>query len=289
MTVFEFTIYIFLISYATGIFGSLTGLGGGIVITPVLVLFFKIDIHYAMGASLVAVIATSSGAALSFVRSNLTNVKIGMFLEMGAVIGAIIGALIVRFVPVSLISIILGVVLLISVWFSLQRHVKTLKSSLNTEPNIPENLPEHPWAQRLGLEGQYKVNGKLQHYQVYRLPLGLFLMTIAGTLSGLLGIGSGALKVLAMDLAMGLPYKVSTSTSNFMIGMTAAASMGVYFNSGYINAEITFPVMLGVLLGALTGGRILISADVKILRMIFAFVVVILAIQMILKGFGLII
>jgi len=274
MTVIAFTMALFCVSYVAGLFGALTGLGGGIVIVPVLVLLFKIDIRLAMGASLLSVMATSSGAALTFLKHHYTNVKVGMFLETGAIVGAIVGALLVKVVPVGLISIIFGLVLISSIWISLKHH-----------RGHPSTKPSHPWAVRLGLDGHYYTD---QHehksYNIYRVPLGLSLMTVAGGLSGLLGIGSGALKVLALDLAMGLPYKVSTSTSNFMIGMTASASMGVYLTSGYISPELAFPVMLGVLMGAFTGSRILVLANVKMLRMLFDTVVLLLAIQMIYKG-----
>jgi len=264
MTVLEFSIILFLVAYLAGFLGSLTGLGGGIIIVPILVLLFKIDIRYAMGASLIAVITTSSGAALAFIKNHYTNIKIGMLLETSAIFGAIIGALLVRVIPVEFVSVIFGVVLIFAVWFSLKRH----KDHLLTKPS-------HPWALRLGLGGDY---------QVRHVPLGLGLMTIAGALSGLLGIGSGALKVLAMDLAMNLPYKVSTSTSNFMIGMTGAASVGIYFSSGYINPELSFPIIPGVFLGSVMGSKILLFANVRILKIIFSVVILMLSVQMIYKG-----
>lgn len=265
MTNLEFSCILFLVSYSSGLFGALTGLGGGIIIVPVLVLLFGIDIRFAMGASLISVIATSSAAALTFIRNHYTNIKIGMFLETGAVFGAIIGAFLVRFISVDFISILLGAVLILSVWLSRKRYAE----------QTTYDAPSHPWALRLGLEESYKV---------YQVPFALGLLTIAGGLSGLLGIGSGALKVLAMDLAMKLPYKVATSTSNFMIGITAAASIGIYFSAGYMNPELSFPVMLGVLAGAFMGSKLLLLVHVRNLRTLFNCIVLILALQLLYKG-----
>jgi len=273
MTNLEFSFALFFVAYFAGLIGALTGLGGGVILVPILVILFKIDLRYAMGASLVSVIATSSGAALTFMQHHYTNLKIGMFLEIGAVLGALIGALLVKFIPTPIISIIFGIVLLLSILLSLKRHeAVTAKTS-------------HPWAKYLSLEGHHLTQTGLQKYPVFRVPLGFSLMTLAGALSGLLGIGSGALKVLSLDLAMGLPYKVATSTSNFMIGMTAAASAGIYLSSGYIYPEIIFPVVLGVLIGALMGSKILIQAKPKRLRILFSIIIFFLALQMMYKGF----
>jgi len=273
MTNLTFSLALFAIAYFAGFIGALTGLGGGVIIVPSLVLLFNIDFKLAMGASLISVIATSSGAALTFLQNNFTNMKLGMFLEIGAISGAIVGALLVKFVPISIISIIFGMVLLFSSWFSIARREE-----------IESAQSSHPWTKRLSLDGTYPTSHGLKTYPVLRVPLGFSLMTLAGLLSGLLGIGSGALKVLSLDLAMGLPYKVSASTSNFMIGMTAAASAGIYFSSGYINPEICFPVLLGVLLGAIVGSKVLIYEKPRRLRMIFVFIIFLLALQMIYNG-----
>lgn len=278
MSNFEFTLILFAIAYFAGVIGALTGLGGGVIIVPALVIFFKIDLRYAIGASLISVIATSSGAALTFMRQHYTNLKIGMFLEVGAILGAMLGAILIHYLPLPIIAIIFGIVLLVSIGLSLRRTKEQV--SVQRE----QILPPSKLRRFLSLSGQFQSEKGLETYQIVRLPLGFGLMTLAGILSGLLGIGSGALKVLSLDLAMGLPYKVATSTSNFMIGMTAAASAGIYFSKGYIDPEMTFPTMLGVLLGAMTGSRILISAKPERLRILFAFIIFVMAIQMIYKG-----
>ena len=273
MTILELSILLLITAYIAGLVGSLTGLGGGMIVIPVLVLLFNIDIHYAMGASLISVIATSSGSSAAYLREGYTNLKVGMFLEVGAVLGAIVGAYLTAYLSVHVISIVFGIVMLFSAFFSLAR-----------KNEVSFDQPSHPWAVKLGLEGSYPSSRGIQAYKVQRVPLALGLMTTAGSLSGLLGIGSGAVKVLAMDLAMRLPYKVSTTTSNFLIGITAATSVGIYYKHGYIDPAITFPVLLGVLAGALTGARILSNTRSKNLRIIFSFVIAILAAEMMYKG-----
>ncbi len=274
MDTYAFSSSLFLVSYGAGMLGSLTGLGGGVVLVPVLVLLFHVNIHYAMGASLVSVIATSSGAAAAFIREGYTNLRVGMFLEVAAVLGALVGAFVAAMLSAGPISIIFGVVLLVSAYLSFQRK----------DDSQPDH-PSHPWAVRLRMEDSYPTPGGVNHYRVYNVPAAFGLMGVAGTLSGLLGIGSGAVKVLAMDQAMRLPYKVSTTTSNFMIGITAAASAGVYFAHGYIDPGLTMPVMLGVLVGALTGARVLNGANSHGLRMIFSLVILALGIEMVYDGF----
>lgn len=274
MTDLVFSLLILVVSYFAGILGALTGLGGGIVIIPALVLLFDVNIHYAMGASLISVIATSSGTAMAYLKEGYTNLRIGVFLETGAVLGALVGAYLVYYFPTSIIAIILGVVLIFSAYFSIRRQeeVEPAKTS-------------HPWAVALQLDGQYPTPAGEKSYHVQNVPLGLGLLTFAGLMSGLLGIGGGALKVLAMDQAMRLPYKVSTTTSNFIIGITATVSCGIYFAHGYINPVITFPVLLGVVAGAYSGAKILTKMKTRTLRLIFAWVILIIAIQMIYKGF----
>lgn len=277
MTTTLFLLLVFLVSMAAGLLGVLTGLGGGVVLIPALVLLFRVDIHFAMGASLIAVITTSSAAAPTFMSRGLSNLRIGLFLESAAVVGAIVGALLVAFVPTSLIGVILGVVLLYSSYLSLRQR-----------DDIVSNEPSDPLAVRLHMEGEYPATDGTRPYRVYSLFAGTGLLGVAGLLSGLLGIGSGAVKVLAMDRIMRLPYKISTTTSNFIIGITAAASAGVYFGRGYIDPGLTMPVMLGVLAGAMFGARVLIRARSKILRIVFVIVIAILGVQMILKSvFGL--
>ena len=269
MNTIEFSGWIFLSSVLAGLLGALTGLGGGVVIVPVLTIIFHIDIRYAIGASLVSVIATSSGAAAAYVREGFSNVRIGMFLEIATTLGALLGAYLTMIVSTHAIGIIFGVVLLYSAYASLKKHPDETRK----QPN--------PLALKLRLQGSYPSPTGPESYVAQNVPAGFSLMFLAGTLSGLLGIGSGAVKVLAMDQAMRLPFKVSTTTSNFMIGVTAAASAGIYLSRGYISPGLAMPVMLGVLSGSLAGSRILVHANVKTLRMIFAVVIVLLGIEMI--------
>jgi hypothetical protein len=273
MNIFEFTSLVAIGSFLAGLLGALTGLGGGVVVVPMLALLFHVDIRYAIGASLVSVIATSSGAAAAYVREGYSNIRIGMFLETATTIGAIAGAAIALRVPTSAIAIVFGVVLLYSAYLSSrhrEEHGPQMKSS---------NL-----AEKLRLSGTYPTPEGKQPYAVTGVPAGYSLMFGAGVLSGLLGIGSGAVKVLAMDQAMKIPFKVSTTTSNFMIGVTAAASAGLYLSRGYIAPGITMPVMLGVLAGSMIGARVLVKAKVKALRYLFAIVIVALGIEMIFYG-----
>ncbi len=274
LTILTFSIILFIVAYSAGLVGALTGLGGGVVLIPILVLLFHVNIHYAMGASLISVIATSSGTAIAYLREGFTNIRIGMFLEMGAVIGALVGAALVAQISPGIIAIIFGFVLFFSSYLTWKHKERADVSS----------IPSHPWADFLKLNDSYSVTDKNISYNVQNVPLALAILTIAGGLSGLLGIGAGALKVLAMDQAMQLPYKVATTTSNFIIGITAAVSAGVYFAHGYIDPRLTFPVMVGVLLGAFTGARILAKIRNRHLRMIFSIVIFALALEMIYKG-----
>ncbi len=273
MNVLEFTALIGLGAFAAGLLGSLTGLGGGVVIVPLLVLC-KVDIHYAMGASLVSVIATSSGAAAAYVKEGYSNIRIGMFLEVATTIGAVSGALLLTEIQsAAAISVVFGVVLIVSAYLSLRPH---------PEPKA-DAVPD-PLASRLRFDGDYPTPGGRRAYHVYHVSAGFVLMYVAGVLSGLLGIGSGAFKVLAMDQVMRIPFKVSTTTSNFMIGVTAAASAGIYLRSGYIDPGLAMPVMLGVLTGSLLGARVLMTARTIVLRRLFAAVILALAVQMIYNG-----
>ncbi|MGB9416224.1 MAG: sulfite exporter TauE/SafE family protein [Acidobacteriaceae bacterium] len=270
MTVLTFTLALFGTSIIAGLLGALTGLGGGVVVVPVLALLFHVDIRYAIGASLVSVIATSSGAAAAYVREGFSNIRIGMFLEIATTLGALVGAYLTAMVSTKAIGIVFGIVLLYSAIASFRGHHEDV-------------APQHTGglADRLRLEGEYPAEGGLKAYVAQRVPAGFGIMFLAGGLSGLLGIGSGAVKVLAMDQAMRLPFKVSTTTSNFMIGVTAAASAGIYISRGYILPSLAMPVMLGVLGGSLLGSRILVRARVSTLRMLFAIVIVALGVEMI--------
>jgi uncharacterized protein len=267
-----FSSLVFAAATAAGFIGSLTGLGGGVVITPVLALLFHVDLRYAMGASLVSVIATSSGAASAYVREGFSNVRIGLLLEIATTSGAIAGAVIAAHTPIAALSIIMGVVLLFSAYSSTRPHPDHLATTTD------------PLARQFRLNGEYPGKAGPKQYGVQRVKAGFSMMFGAGVTSGLLGIGSGALKVIAMDRLMRIPFKVSTATSNFMIGVTAAASAGVYLRRGWIVPDVTMPVVLGVLLGSLLGARWLSAAPVKSLRLLFAVVVGILAIEMIYGG-----
>jgi uncharacterized membrane protein YfcA len=273
LTILEFTAAVAAVSFLAGLLGSLTGLGGGVVLVPLLTLLFKVDIRYAIGASLVSVIATSSGAASAYVREGFSNIRIGMFLEIATTLGALAGAFVAHLIPTNAIAVIFGAVLLYSAILSRRPR-----------PVAARNLPPDPLATRLRMNGNFPDVEGIRHYNVQRVPTGFSLMFGAGTLSGLLGIGSGAVKVLAMDQAMRIPFKVSTTTSNFMIGVTAAASAGVYLNRGYIDPGLSMPVVLGVLLGSFLGTRILVKAETKVLRLIFSLVILVLGAQMIYKG-----
>lgn len=275
MTQLDFAALAFVGSLFAGFLGSLAGLGGGVVIVPMLVLGFHVDVHYAIGASLISVIGTSSGAqaAHGHGKEGFSNTRIGLFLEIATTIGAICGAFLSTNTPTKWIAIIFGAVLLYSAFFSLRPRKQTLSE-----------CPPDAIAARLRLVGSYPEGGKMVPYAARRVPLGFGLMLGAGTLSGLLGIGSGAVKVLAMDEAMQVPFKVSTATSNFMIGVTAAASAGVYLSKGYINPEVAMPVTIGVLIGSLIGARFLVKAKVKLVRVIFALVIALLGVEMIFNG-----
>jgi uncharacterized membrane protein YfcA len=274
MTIQLLTVLLGLLSLAAGFLGALTGLGGGVVIVPVLTLVFGVDIRYAIGASLVSVIATSSGAASAYLREGYTNMRVGMLLEIATTLGAITGAFVATLVSARAIAVVFGLVLLYSAF----------ASSRPRPPHDPETDRPDPLATRLRLDGSFPTPEGSRHYHVRHLPAGFGLMGVAGVLSGLLGIGSGALKVLAMDQVMRLPFKVSTTTSNFMIGVTAAASAGVYLHRGYVDPGLAMPVMLGVLAGSLLGARVLAGAATRWLRLVFAVIVVVLALEMIGNG-----
>jgi len=273
MTILTFSALVFIGSIVAGLLGALTGLGGGIVVIPMLTLLFGVDIRYAAGAALISVIATSSAAASSYVRDGYSNLRIGMFLEVATTVGAVLGALLTGHLRTTTIAVIFGVVLLVSAALSLRDHAPA-------DPNEPAD----PLARRLRLDSDYPTPQGRVAYHVHGVPPAFGLMFLAGGLSGLLGIGSGAVKVLALDRAMRLPFKVSTTTSNFMIGVTAAASAGVYLSHGYIDPGLAMPVMLGVLVGALAGAKVLARAHSQALRVVFAVAIGAMGVQMIWNG-----
>ena len=275
MNVVEFTFLVWAGSLIAGFLGALTGLGGGVVLVPLLTIFFHVDLRYAIGASLVSVIATSSGSAAAYVKEGFSNIRIGMFLEIATTLGALGGAYLTAKVPASAIAIIFGLMLLYSAYVSRR-----------TRPRTDIEMPPDPLATKLKMNGTFPDTSGIRSYNVYRVPEGFGVMFGAGVLSGLLGIGSGALKVVGMDQAMKIPFKVSTTTSNFMIGVTAAASAGVYLSRGYIDPALAMPVMLGVLVGSLMGTRVLVKTQTKLLRLVFSGVIVLLGFEMLLKGIG---
>lgn len=270
-----FSIILFLGAMFAGMLGSLTGLGGGVVVIPLLTLGFGVDMRYAIGAALITSIATSSGAAAAYIKERFTNTRLGMFLEVATTTGAVVGAMVAMYLPTNYIAILFGFVLIFSGAMSVRKK--------NTLPD--GELKADAWATKLKLNSSFPdKNGEVQ-YNVQNVAGGYALMTLAGILSGILGIGSGALKVLAMDTMMKIPFKVSTTTSNFMVGVTAAASAVIYWQRGYIAPGLAFPIVSGVLLGAFFGAKILMKANVQTLRMIFCAVITVIAIQMIYNGF----
>lgn len=258
---------------SAGLLGSLTGLGGGVVIIPLLTLGFSVPMHYAIGASLISVIGTSSGAAAAFVKEGFTNVRIGMFLEIATTTGAIGGALISGMLNANTIGIIFASILILTVILNLRK-----------KPDHQEPLIEGSLEHKLQLYGTFPDKGVIKSYAARNTISGFFMMAFAGVMSGLLGIGSGALKVLAMDNLMKLPFKVSTTTSNFMIGVTAVASSLIYFQRGEIIPVIVAPVLIGVVLGSYIGSKTLMVSQTKKLKIVFAVVVSILSIYMMYNG-----
>ncbi len=273
MTTWSFTLYLLVGSLLAGAVGALVGMGGGIILVPMLILLFHVNAHYAVGASLISVIATSSGGTAAYIREGYTNVRIGMFLVVAASAGGILGALVAGRLSTTTITAVFGIVLLFCAFLSWRRQEEGELLA-----------PSDTLAQRLHLEGSYPTVEGWHPYKVYHVVTGFCMMLLAGVLSGLLGIGAGAVNVLSMDQVMHLPYKVSSATSNFMIGITAAASAGVYLGSGFIDPSLTMPVMLGVFLGAMMGARYLTQAKSRSLRMFFSVLVLIMAIEMIYRG-----
>lgn len=273
MSTILFILVVLIGSYGAGLIGSLTGLGGGFLIIPLLTLALNVDIHYAIGASLVSVIATSSGSASAFVREGITNMRLGMFLEIATTSGAFCGAILAVYIPTHYIAILFGLILISSAIISIRKKIRFASNERSV------------LAEKLKLNGSYPSSDGTISYNVTHVGAGFLMMIFAGIISGLLGIGSGALKVIAMDNIMRIPFKVSTTTSNFMIGVTASASAVVYLQRGYITPGVSMPVVIGVLAGAFTGSKILVqSTSSKWLRYVFAIVISVIAVQMIYHG-----
>lgn len=276
MTPLQFVLLVFAVSVIAGMLGSLLGLGGGIIVIPALTLLFKIDIRYAVGASIVSVIATSSGAAAAYVREHMPNIRVAMFLELATTSGALTGAYLAGIIGGRALYVIFGVVLAYSAMAMFRKR----------HQDLSQQVAPDRWADSLRLHGAYYDEAASEQvcYQVTGTRVGLLLMYVAGIVSGLLGIGSGALKVPAMDLSMHLPIKVSSATSNFMIGVTAAASAGAYFMRGDINPIVAAPVAAGVLLGATVGSRLLGRLRSATVRVAFVAVLLWISLQMLYKG-----
>jgi uncharacterized membrane protein YfcA len=270
MTTLSFVFFLWAGSLIAGLLGALTGLGGGVVIVPLLVFGFGVDIRYAMGASLISVIATSSGASAAYVKEGYSNLRIGMFLEIATTLGALLGAYLAVRLATNLIGVLFGAVLILSAFLSFRE-----------KPEQVHDVKPDRLAHRLNMDSDYPTPEGRKSYHVRNVPGGFAVMFGAGALSGLLGIGSGAFKVLAMDQVMKIPFKVSTTTSNFMIGVTAAASAGIYLRKGFIDPVLAMPVVLGVLIGSLIGTRVLVRAKSYWLRIVFSLVIVALGIEMI--------
>jgi len=276
MTPLAFVLVCLFSSVVAGFLGSLLGLGGGFIVIPVLTLVLKVDIRYAIGASIVSVIATSSGAAAAYVRERMTNLRVAMLLEVATTLGALTGGYLAGRIGGRWLFVAFGLVMIYSALMMLRKR---------REGGASEDLPA-PWADYLRLRGSYydyALNREIA-YRVVRARIGLALMYVAGVMSGLLGIGSGMLKVPAMDLAMRLPIKVSTATSNFMIGVTAAASAGMYFARGDVNPFIAGPVAAGVLIGATVGSHVMGQLHSRRIRLAFAVIVLCVSLQMVYKG-----
>lgn len=273
MTILAFTLILLAASYCAGLLGSLTGLGGGVVVIPVLTLCFGVDFHYAVGAALVASIATSSGSGSAYVKEGVTNIRLGMFLEIATTIGAVCGAAVAIYLNSNTIAIIYGSVLVLTAAMQ-QRRKSDHDGVVGSE-----------MARRLKLFGSWpQKDGTMKQYQLRHVGGGFSVMYVAGVLSGIIGIGSGVLKVIAMDGIMKVPFKVSTTTSNFMMGVTACASAVIYVQRGNIVPGMACPVMIGVLFGALTGAKLLKRLDVRLLRRIFCIVILMVAANMIYQG-----
>ncbi|BDZ30522.1 sulfite exporter TauE/SafE family protein [Lactiplantibacillus sp. WILCCON 0030] len=263
-----------------GVFGAILGIGGGMIITPILTLAMGLDIKYAIGASIIAVIATSSGSTIAYLKDEMLNLRVAMFLEIATTVGAVLGAVLTGLVHATFLYFLFGGLLVFTTYNMIR---KLMGKGQGDQDAHADEL-----ATKLNLNGTYydKALSKQVDYQVQNVPGGFVMMFGAGLASGLLGIGSGAFKVLAMDTIMHMPLKPSSATSNLMMGVTAAASAMVYFFNGSIKAGIAAPLAIGILLGALIGTRIMQHLKPRLIRMLFVPIMLYLGLQMIAKGFG---
>ena len=268
------------VGLCAGIFGAIFGIGGGMIVTPVLTIGLGLDIKYAIGASIIAVIATSSGASIAYLKDDMLNLRVAMFLEIATTVGAILGAVLTGVLPSKALFVLFGMLLIFSSWNMVRKLRASKDEEVNTETDTLSN--------KLQLNSTYydQASKKQVDYKVANVPGGFSMMFGAGLASGLLGVGSGAFKVIAMDTIMKMPIKPSSATSNLMMGVTAAASATVYFFNGSIKPEIAAPLAIGILVGATLGSRIMQHLQAKLLRKIFIPVLFLIGLQMFLKGFG---
>lgn len=272
------TLIMLVTGVVAGALGSILGLGGGIIVTPVLTIFMGLDIKYAVGASIIAVIATSSGSAVAFLKDDVLNLRVAMFLEIFTTLGALLGAILSGFFHATVLYFLFGALLIFQAWNMWQKLRGSKTETVLTQSDA--------LAEKLELNGEYydKQEGKTIQYGLERVPGGAAVMFGAGIASGLLGIGSGAFKVMAMDGVMKMPLKASSATSNLMMGVTAAASATVYFFNGMINPVIAVPMALGILVGSTIGSHVMQYLPARLIRKIFIPVVLIMALQLIFKG-----
>mgnify|MGYP001331076571 CR=1 FL=1 len=272
-----------LVGVFAGSLGALLGIGGGMIIIPILSVLMGLPMRYAIGASVIAVIATSSGSTIAYLKDDLLNLRVAMFLEIATTVGAITGAILTGVIDGKWLEVLFGIFLVYSTYNMIQKLRGKVKQDA-------DNVSDDKWAKKLKLQGSYydKLSGEEKYYQVTRVPGGFAMMYGAGLASGLLGIGSGVFKVIAMDTIMKMPLKPSSATSNLMMGVTAAASATVYFFNGSIHPHIAAPLAIGILIGAAIGTRLMQRIHPRLLRMIFVPILFIMGVQMILKGFGVI-
>jgi uncharacterized protein len=280
----EYLVLMFLVAILAGLIGSMVGVGGGILVVPALTIGFGVPIEYAIGASIVSTIATSSGAASAYVRDRITNLRIGMFLEIGSVMGSIVGVTTTLYFVRSGLSWIIFVVFGLVLFFSAYNVLHNARREQRGEPVVAAKASA--LAERLNLRGEYEDQSlhKTIGYVATRIPAGFVVIFFGGLLSGLLGVGGGVLKVLGMDTMMRLPFKVSTTTSNFMIGVTATASTGILYVSGYVNVILAAPVALGVVVGSLAGARALVRSKPVSIRALFVVVLLAFGVEMMYMG-----
>jgi uncharacterized membrane protein YfcA len=280
----EYILLMFLVAIVAGLVGSMVGVGGGILVVPALTIGFGIPIEYAIGASIISTIATSSASASAYVRDGITNLRIGMFLEIASVLGSIVGVIATLYFVRSGLSWTIFIVFGVLLFFSAHNVVHNARLERGGESRV--NTTPNRIAERLHLKGEYEDRSLhvTIRYVAAHAPAGFGVIFFAGLLSGLLGVGGGTLKVLGMDTIMRLPFKVSTTTSNFMIGVTATASTGILYASGYINVLLAAPVALGVVIGSVAGAKILVRSKPAAIRVVFILVMLAFGVEMIFRG-----